>query len=285
MTSLVRAFCPGHISGYFRPVLTGDPSSSGSCGGGIVIDSGVEVTVTHSKTSEIRIYREESGRKTLQSDTSRVISRLLSLMNVNASVETRCQLPLSSGYGLSAASLLATAHAVNTLYELNLSDLSCTHLAHEVEVREQTGLGDVAACQMGGWVYRNSPGPGGEIIRSDDNRPVYAVTLGPLRTSSVLSSPSMMERIHQAYPLGRPCSLEELFAYSLMFARRSGLMPEDVEKVLIECEANDIPASMTMLGNGIFALGDKAKTVLSPYGTVYSLHVAKQGPRILEVVR
>ncbi|PKL59968.1 MAG: sugar kinase, partial [Methanomicrobiales archaeon HGW-Methanomicrobiales-4] len=35
MSLRVTAFCPGHISGFFRPIITNDPATSGSCGGGI----------------------------------------------------------------------------------------------------------------------------------------------------------------------------------------------------------------------------------------------------------
>ncbi len=285
MSLRVTAFCPGHISGFFRPIITNDPATSGSCGGGIVIDSGVTVTVSPSLTPSVQIFREESpGLREKISDKSPVITHLLRRLNVSAAVETCCYLPLSAGYGLSAASLLATVYAVNILYNLGLSPGACADLAHVIEVSEQSGLGDISACQGGGWVYRGSPGPGAEIIRHDDDSPVYALTLGPLRTASVLSSPEELSRINQAFPCGEPASLEDLFGYSRRFAETSGLLSDEVRKVLIACDTNDIPASMTMLGNGVFALGEKALSVLARFGSVYPLHIAKQGPRILEVI-
>jgi pantoate kinase len=249
-----------------------------------VIDSGVTVTVSPSETTSVLIFREESsGSRVKISEHSQVITHLLHRLNISANVETCCSLPLSSGYGLSAASLLATVHAVNILYNMDLSPAACSDIAHTIEVMEKTGLGDVSACQGGGFVHRSSPGPRGKIVRSDDISPLYALTLGPLRTASLLSSPDLLVAVEQAFPAGQPGDLEGLFRCSRCFAEASGLISDEVRKVLIACDANDIPASMTMLGYGVFALGDAARTVLNRFGIVYPLHVAKEGPRILEV--
>lgn len=286
MTPLqVTAFCPGHISGYFKPLVTAYPETSGSCGAGIVIDSGVTVIAKAARQSSVKIYRADSqGSWSLCSEDSPVIFHLLSLLKRDAVVETFCHLPLSSGYGLSAAALLGTVHAVNILYNLNLSNESCTSLAHQVEVLFRTGLGDIPACQGGGWVVRNHPGTRAEIIRTQDDQVISALTLGPLKTASVLSSQDIMDRIGAAFPNGHPGDLDELFSFSRRFAERSGLISDGIRKVLIACDANAIPASMTMLGNGVFALGDEAKQVLSQYGEVYSLHISQTGPRILEII-
>ena len=281
--SHVIAFSPGHISGYFKPFLSDDPRTSGSMGGGIVINEGVTVTATLAETNRVTVFMKEKTGEFIQvSDDSPVIRQLLENLQVHASIETRCTLPLSSGYGLSAAALLATVYAVNTLCHLGLNHNECAFHAHQVEVLFRTGLGDVSACQGGGWVVRRGPGIDADIIRTQDFRLINAVTLGPLKTTSVLSSPDMMTRISTAFPHTEPLTLEELFRNSRMFAEESGLISDNIRKVLIECDANDIPASMTMLGNGVFALGEQATAVLSPFGRVYSLNIAECGPKILE---
>jgi len=283
--SQVTAFCPGHISGYFRPVITGDPVTSGSCGGGIVINSGVTVIANSAEQISVQVMRSvQDGSEILVSDNSPVINQLLEIMHVKASVRTFCSLPLSAGYGLSAAALLATVHAVNRLYNLGLSPEECAIKAHQVEVACRTGLGDVAACQGGGWVVRKGPGIIADITRFYSDQPIHALTLGPLKTASVLSSPEMMNRIITAFPTVEPGDLTGFFTCSRSFAQASGLISEEIWKVLIACDDNDIPASMTMLGNGIFALGDHAKDLLSRYGKVYSLQIAQTGPKILEIV-
>jgi len=283
--SSVTAFCPGHISGYFMPVLTDSPQTSGSCGAGIVIDKGVTVTVYPAAESRILVSRKDisDSAPVLVSDTSPVISSLLEEMGVTALVKTCSSLPLSAGYGLSAAAILATSLAVCRLYDLSFSDKDCTALAHRIEVQFRTGLGDVAACQGYGWVEREGPGIDAIITRHPDDRPVFALSFGPLKTFSVLSSPSMMKRIRDAFPLHRPETIEDLFRLSRSFAEKSGLISDAIQKVLIDCDANHIPASMTMLGNGVFALGDAAYAVLSRHGEVFTLHIEKSGPRIVEV--
>ncbi len=281
--SKVTAFCPGHISGYFRPVITGDPATSGSCGGGIVIDSGVMVIAQKAEKTSVSVIRSDrDGITRVVSDDSPVIRHLLTELQITASIETICTLPLSAGYGLSAAALLSTVHAVNRLFDLGLSPDECALHAHKIEVFSKTGLGDVSACQGGGWVVRKGPGVNGDIHRFPDDRIIHALTLGPLKTSSVLSSSDALSRITAAFPSSQPSDLTDFFSCSRSFAEASGLISPDIWKVLIACDANNIPASMTMLGNGIFALGDHAKDLLSRYGEVYSLQIAQTGPRILE---
>ena len=284
--SQVTAFCPGHISGFFKPVLTGDIITSGSTGGGVVINSGVTVTVKRTDSSSVRVFREEQIQEppVLISTDSPVIMQLLKNLEVTAAVDTRCNLPLSAGYGLSAASLLASAHAINTLFSLNLSDKECAAHAHGVEVKFRTGLGDVSACQGGGWVFRKTAGIGADIIRHQDKRTIYALTLGPLKTVSVLSSQDRMDQICSSFPEGEPRDLDDLFRFSRKFAEAAGLITDEIRKVLIACDTNDIPVSMTMLGSGVFALGDKAKEILSRFGPVYPLQIAEEGPRILEII-
>lgn len=282
--SQVTAFCPGHISGYFKPVITGDPKTSGSCGGGIVINSGVTVVATRAEETIIQVHRTYQDTPQIASADSPVIRQLLKNLGLTVSLQTYCTLPLSSGYGLSAAALLATVHAVNLLFDLNLSPRDCAMEAHQVEVAFRTGLGDVAACQGGGWVIRKGPGIMADILRYQDYQTIHAITISPLKTESILSSPEMLTRITSAFPRIYPDTLTGFFACSRNFAESSGLILPDIEKVLIDCDANNIPVSMTMLGNGIFALGDRAKDLLNRYGETYSLQISHTGPRILEVL-
>ncbi|PWR74053.1 pantoate kinase [Methanospirillum lacunae] len=282
--SQVTVFCPGHISGYFKPVITGDPKTSGSCGGGIVINSGVTVVATRAEETTIQVLKTSRDTSQVVSDNSPVIKHLMQNLGLTASIKTFCTLPLSSGYGLSAAALLATVHAVNQLFDLGLSPEKCAMQAHQVEVAFRTGLGDVAACQGGGWVVRKGPGIMAEILRYKDDQTIHAITLSPLKTESVLSSPEMMNRITDAFPKTDPDTLIGFFACSRSFAEASGLISPDIEKVLIDCDANNIPVSMTMLGNGIFALGERAKDLLNRYGETYSLQISHTGPRIMEVL-
>lgn len=281
----VTAFCPGHISGYFKRVNGATQASTGSLGAGIVIDSGVTATVTRSNRTMIRVCRKDRGGKIRdQADGSPIIESVLKQLGVTASVITECCLPIGAGFGLSAAALLSTLTAVNRLYSLNLADRDIALLAHGAEVQHRTGLGDVAACQAGGWVVRTGPGIDAHIQRRYDlTEPVCAVSFGPIHTPSVLGSPQQMERVAQAFPHRAPHKGEDLFSVSRHFALQSGLATEQVLEVIRSCNSGGVPASMTMLGNGVFAYGGNARDLLAPYGEVYECRLARSGPRITGV--
>jgi len=109
------------------------------------------------------------------------------------------------------------------------------------------------------------------------------VSLGPLPTASVLSSEGAMARIAGAYPDRCPRDLIDFCLLSRGFAEKSGLIAPEVHRVLEACDAAGVPASMTMLGNGVFACGEAAERVLSGFGEVYRLRVARRGAYIIEM--
>jgi len=280
--SQVTTFCPGHISGYFLPMLHDDLACSGSIGAGLVISEGVRVSAMQSPQSSVKIFHTDRyGIPTFISESSPIIEELLTEMHVTATIETYCHLPMGSGYGMSAAALLGTVHALNILYRCNLSPEVCARIAHRIEVKHRSGLGDIAACQGGGFVVRRSPGPGGLIIRRMDDRPIYALTIRPLKTSLVLSSPECIDSVFRAFPVRIPTTLDEIMILSREFAEKSGLISDDIRPILAACDEEGVPASMTMLGCGVFALGSEAKAVLKQFGEVYTLRIAAGGPRVI----
>jgi len=204
-------------------------------------------------------------------------------LSVHATVSTECNLPVGAGFGLSAASLLATLTALDFLYELGLGEDRIAQIAHETEFMHRTGLGDVAACRGGGFVVRTIAGITAPVYRDFDlHEHLFAVSFGPIHTPSVLGSQDQMDRVASAFPRQQPKDLKEFFQISRTFAEQSGLMTSQVKEVLIRCDNAGVPASMTMLGNGVFAYGEKARHVLSGFGMVYEMYVAHQGPVILE---
>jgi pantoate kinase len=281
MVETALAFCPGHISGYFKRIEGSDPASTGSVGAGVVIDEGVTAAVSPAPATGIRVIRR-SAAVVEETAGSPPIEYALRKLGVSASVRTECRLPIGAGFGLSAAALLATLTAANHLFSLGLSAREVAAAAHEAEVLHRTGLGDVAACQGGGIVCRTGPGVDAPILRLQSDAGLYAVTLAPLPTASVLSSGAAMARIASAFPDACPRNLAEFCLLSREFAERSGLIAPSVRKVLESCDTAGVPASMTMLGNGVFCCSEAGVEVLAGYGTVYPLSVARQGVRLLE---
>jgi pantoate kinase len=285
MVRTAVAFCPGHISGYFRQVEGDSLLSTGSIGAGIVIDEGVCAEVTPADSPAIEVRRvDRTGTIMERFRDSAPLSYVMTRLGCPATVATECHLPISAGFGLSAAALLATITGLNAVYDLHLDEREVALLAHEAEIVHRTGLGDVAACRDGGVACRTGPGIDARIERIRNCRgPLAAVSFGPLETSTVLSSNARLRAVEAAYPGRCPDGIDDFFALSRSFARASGLVTEDVDAVLRTCEQEGVPASMTMLGRGVFAFGDRAEAVLAPFGEVYAMECAAHGVRLVEV--
>ncbi|HSQ92899.1 MAG TPA: GHMP kinase, partial [Methanoregula sp.] len=142
----VTAFCPGHISGYFRRVEGGSVAATGSIGAGIVISEGVTATITPAEATSVSVNRRDRAGNLIQySLASPPLEYVLEKLGVTVAVTTECHLPIGAGFGLSAAALLATITAVNQSNLLGMTPHDIAALAHETEVKHRTGLGDVAA--------------------------------------------------------------------------------------------------------------------------------------------
>ena len=281
----VTAFCPGHISGYFRRIDGPDLAATGSIGAGIVIDAGVTATVRPAAACSILIKKAgQNGITHEAAHDSPPLRAALDRIGVKVDVITMCRLPIGAGFGLSAAALLATLTAVNHLFGCGLSIEEIAGIAHETEVLFRTGLGDVAACQGGGRVVRTGAGIRAPIERHFDlPEPLYLVSFGPIHTPAVLGSPEQMARVAAAFPSRLPENAGDFFRLSREFADRSGLETPAVKRVLAACDREQVLASMTMLGDGAFAYGKAAGPVLRTFGDVHEIHMARSGVRILEV--
>jgi pantoate kinase len=280
----VVAFCPGHISGYFRSIVGKTIENTGSIGAGIVISEGVTATVEPSDRISISIRRKSSsGTSEEVFSESPLLEHVLEHLNLTASVVTECTLPIGAGFGLSAAALLASLTALNHLFTLGMNADKIAQCAHAAEVIHRTGLGDVAACQGGGRAIRFGPGIHGLIERRYDMpEPLYAVNFGPIHTPTVLGSSAQMELVSSAFPRTIPGNAEDFFLLSRRFAQESGLMTQEAQNVIRQCDEAGIPSSMTMLGNGVFAYGRKAREVLLSFGHVYEFHASATGAHIVE---
>jgi pantoate kinase len=282
--SAVVAFCPGHISGYFKRIPGDTTASTGSIGAGIVISEGVTATVRPADTTSVSIRQKSSmGISFEVASRSPILAHVMKQLGVTASVITECVLPIGAGFGLSAAALLATLTATNHLFDRGMNEEEIAQCAHAAEVTHRTGLGDVAACQGGGRVIRSGPGIHGHIERRFDlPEPLYAISFGPIPTPAVLGSPVRMERISSAFPKTTPETVEDFFRFSHRFSVQSGLITREAKTITRLCDAAGVPSAMTMLGNGVFAYGRKAHDLLVPFGHVYEFHVAASGVHIVE---
>ncbi|MDD1673102.1 MAG: GHMP kinase [Methanomicrobiales archaeon] len=278
MARVAVAFSPAHLSGYFRKVSGAEVQTTGSKGAGVVVEEGVQAVVSPGSITSITIHRlSPEGMIQEMYEGSPPLEYAMKRLGVTAHVTTSCRLPIGAGFGCSAAALLATLSALSSLYSLHLSREEISALAHESEVMHQTGLGDVAALQGGGFVCRKGPGIHGEIIRQMSDARLVALSFGPLLTPSVLGSEEAMAQVNTAFPDRCPDDLEDFLSLSRTFAEHSGLITPRVRQALECCDRNGVPASMTMLGEGVFACEDGAREALSPLGTPFLLRISPHG--------
>ena len=281
---VISAFCPGHISGYFRRVDGTDPATTGSVGAGLVITEGVLSRVTPADRTTITVLRTVPDGKTIRiAGDSPLIRTALGKTGMTANVVTWCRLPIGAGFGLSAAALLSTLTALDRAYSLGMGERRIAHLAHETEVERRTGLGDVVSCRGGGMVVRTIAGIDAPVRRFTGlSERIYAISFGPIHTPSVLGSPERMAKVSAAFPAGEPATPREFFLMARAFAEKSGLVTDRVREVFSACDAAGISASMTMLGDGVFACGEDARPVLGRFGEVYEMGIAGSGPAVVE---
>ena len=256
--STAKAFAPGNVSGVFKIIPDDDPAKMHSLGMGFTVADGVTVSVSVSDATSVRFNANEIEFATVRS----VIARL-SDVPLQVAIET--ELPLSGGFGLSGASSLATAFAVNALLELGQDERSLGMVAHVAEVENLTGLGDIAGQFTGGCLVKLVRGePLAAISLPVPEQVVHYRYFSPINTKDIIGSPEQRERINAAADaalrdLGRlKDEGESEFAKYIQIAKtfsvESGLLrDDDVKRTIRECEEAGGAASMIMLGNAVFS--------------------------------
>jgi pantoate kinase len=134
--------------------------------------------------------------------------------------------------------------------------------AHEAEVVNHTGLGDVLAQTKAGLEIRIRPGgPGiGEILRIDHKHPQCVVLAGApgLKTHDVLTNSENRQRINSVGDqlieriIGNP-DLDTFISCSRKFTDSIGLATKRVLQAIYELDAAGFTqSSMVMLGDSVF---------------------------------
>jgi len=262
MAAESSAFCPGHVTAFFEPVEHADPFRKGSRGAGLSLSLGVKTRVKArlGRKQHVRIYL---NRQEVPAPTTRLaVERAIGGAAFEAIVQSDVPLPVSQGFGMSAAGALSAVLAVNDACDLGLSHLRCVAIAHAAEVEARTGLGDVVPASLGGMDVRLEPGapPNGIVRRLHADEEVLLAVLGsPIPTRAVLSDAA---RLRPIADLGRRCvqefakapTLPELFRLGREFAIATGLAQGKVKEA-IEAATPYGHCTMAMLGNSVFAVG------------------------------
>lgn len=258
MSAQARAFAPGNISGVFKIVADPDPAKMHSLGMGLTVSDGVVATVRPADRTTIGFNGQDI-------DFPTVVSALDKLTPQPFQVEIETPLQLSAGFGLSGASALAVAWAVNDLLDLGKTEHDLAMVAHVAEVENLTGLGDVCAQYHGGCLVKLTAGDPLAVERlSVPDQPIYYRYFGPIHTRDVLADLEQRARINAAADsalqgLAELVRLDEVdfnacVRLSKRFAVDSGLLTDDrVRRIIEEVEADGGSASMIMLGHAVFS--------------------------------
>jgi len=284
------AFAPGHISAFFEPVyVEPDLERSGSRGAGISLSLGAISQVTIQPASHRTITVFINGKSSNAPVTTSAVNHLVSDTPLRVTVNTTLDLPISQGFGMSAAGALSTTLALAEI--LNLPNHNAIQAAHYAEVQSHTGLGDVIASSFGGIEIRRKAGlpPWGMLEHIPGKYDIVLCVIGKkIETKKILADSTKLQQIAS---YGRYCtkkllekpSLENLFSLGLQFTRKINLADEIVLQAIEKANTKGM-ASMCMLGNSVFAVGDTKAlcAILSAYGTVFCCTIDERGARILQ---
>ena len=129
-----------HISGFWRPHLTKDPSTTGSLGAGLLISPYLEACLEESVSFSFFINGEkirlEPALNLIEDNRERI---------GNFRLEIKEPLPLGRGYATSASITMSIA----LLALQKMTFLERMDQAHMSEVKSLTGLGDVSSIVHG----------------------------------------------------------------------------------------------------------------------------------------
>ncbi|MGC9134912.1 pantoate kinase [Caldisphaera sp.] len=178
-------FCssvPYHITAVFIPKINNNPLTSGSIGVGISVEPRLKLCVG----SEIA-YNENKEAEEIPITAKNVFNRF----NIDEKYILNMPLPIKIGYASSASSTIAT-ELISFLYG-KTSYMKALQDAHNIEVENSTGLGDVLAISCGiGIVLRKKEGaPGiGEVdcISFPKDVSIVTVEFGAMNTKDLLIS-------------------------------------------------------------------------------------------------
>lgn len=272
-------FVPSHITGFFQIIPDLDPLRKGSRGAGIVLDKGVitDVSIEDGDGVDVIINGESDSKlSSITYKTIDLIKERFTIVNEKITINHEFQIPVGSGFGVSAACALGTSLGIVNALKLPLTYNRAASIAHLAEIEMKSGLGDVIAEITGGLVLRLKEGAPGygrtdRILpgrsRGVDEYYIISKTLGEIETSTIIEDPYWQKKINQTGEtllgelLEKP-DIHNFFKLSQRFAEKTSLMNSQLKEVVDILEEETLGASMAMLGNTAFALSETPDTSL-----------------------
>ena len=301
MSSLIMmatAFCPAHITGFFKAELDKEDSKQlGSLGAGFSIQKGVKTTVTVRKKTKHDISDFAIKVNGFESGDMRVSELVLNRFSVKGKfidVTHDIDVPVGYGFGCSAAVALSLSIALNDALDCKLTKIQVAQIAHDIEIECRTGLGDVLASYHGGFEVRVKPGaPGiGQVkkINSKEKLDVIIICFNPISTKKFLK-----EKISSINGLGGKMvkklvesnDTEEFQDMSIKFAKYVNVVTPKMNQVINLLHKNGIKCGVALFGETVFSLvtkdeKNKVKALLKQFddGLIITSKIDNSGARL-----
>ena len=297
------AFCPAHITGFFKAYLDDSQNSlenCGSTGAGFSIKQGVttrvKVDTKDNQESNFRITTK--GYQPDKTDVSEfVLNEFLKLgkfSNKFFDIEHEISIPVGYGLGSSGAVALSLSFALDQALETKLDKTTIGQIAHNAEVNCKTGLGDVLASFHGGFEIRVKPGAPGigcvEKIFTNEIS-VIMICFSPISTNKFIK-----ERLSQINGLGGKMvnrlleskNYKHFQDMSLEFAKFVDVITPRMQKLVNELSKNNIKCGIAFFGETVFSMipkedEDRVLEILQKYsdGIVIKSELDNNGARVL----
>lgn len=288
------AFAPGHVTGMFCPAPPArDPRARGSIGAGLVLSRGAWAFARWRIDGPPRTAVVDPDGRPLPISGD-VAQRLRAGRPGSLRVQVVHELPVGSGFGMSAAGALATGVAVAALagHEMRVA----IETAHLADLFGRGGLGGVAAVLHGGAEFRRSPGipPFGEVVHRRWDWPVYLGVVGAaLPTPRVLANDRRMAEVARAFeaaggPLGRRATVPDALEAAERFTDALALAPPELRRAIRELRRRGAWAAQAMFGRAFWAVPKSKSEVpaierwlaAQPFPT-WTVRTSRTGPRLV----
>ena len=297
------AFCPAHITGFFKAHLENNQDnleSLGSMGAGFSIKQGVttrvKIDTKNNHDSNFRITTK--GYQSDKTDVSEfVLNEFLKIGDFEDKffdIEHEISIPVGYGLGSSSAVALSLSFALDQALDTKLDRNIIGKIAHNAEVNCKTGLGDVLASFHGGFEIRikaGAPGIGTVEKISTDKISVIMICFSPISTNKFIK-----ERLSQINGLGGKMvnrlleskDYEHFQDMSLEFAKYVDVMTPRMQKLVDELTQNNIKCGIALFGETVFSMipkeyENKVLEILQKYsdGMIINSELDDIGARVL----
>ena len=299
----VTAFCPAHITGFFKAHLDDSHDNFenlGSMGAGFSIKQGVttRVKIETKKDQESNFRITVKGYQPDKTDVSEfVLNEFLKIGKFSKKffdIEHDISIPVGYGLGSSSAVALSLSFALDQALETKLDKTMIGQIAHNAEVNCKTGLGDVLASFNGGFEIRVKPGAPG--IGAVEKIPTDKISVIMICFSPISTNKFIKERLSQINGLGGKMvnrlletkNYEHFQDMSLEFAKYVDVMTPRMEKLVNELSKENIKCGVALFGETIFSMipkedENKVLKILQNYpdGVIIRSELDDIGARVL----